>query len=256
MNIIVFASLVFTAGQWISYCNESLEVFLFSGREKAMVINPRDFGIPYPLWIESLRTRFYSAMGGFTDSAFVYKIYAGDGQSLLFESETLLAIRPPNQFVYGLRNPVAIESGNFYISCASRTYNSPFGYPFIATDDNPSPTKSFYGSAGSWTLSEYGELFIFVFVTYNPTGESEKLELRGEKLRVRTLPSITKERFILKNHSFIPLSVKLYDGKGKLLSSFLLEGERYFGEDLPSGIYFVELKGEGVLVREKVLKLQ
>jgi len=221
MNGALLIFFFFNLGRWVSYCNETPELFAFYGQEKAMFIHPPDFGITYPLQIESLRTRFYSSMGGFTDSAFVYKIYAGDGQTVLFESETLLAIRPPQQFRYALREPVVIESGDFYIAVAGRSYNQPFGYPFIATDDNPNPQKSFYGLPGNWTLSEYGEYFIFAFVTWNPTSHSE----REEKLIGR------KPRF---------QSRRIYNVQGKLLPS-----ER----GLPSGIYFLESG-------EKIIKLK
>lgn len=229
MNLILLLSFLFSAGRWISYCNEYPGVFATYGPEKAMLLDPRDFGITYPLRIESLRTRFYSSMGGFTDSAFVYKIYAGDGQTLLFASETLIAIRPPTHFRYGLRTPVEVESGSFYISIASRTYNPPFAYPFIATDDNSSPQKSFYGSPGSWTLSAYGEFFTFVFVTWNPTAQTEKQE----------------KDLIEKRRPWGKIR-KIYNAQGELLP---------VDNVLPSGIYFLEIDGEGRRV-EKMIKLK
>ncbi|MEO0117177.1 MAG: hypothetical protein ABIK97_06545 [candidate division WOR-3 bacterium] len=224
MSFILFTSFLFNLGQWVSYCNEYPDLFVFYGPEKAMLINPSDFGITYPLTIESLRTRFYSSMGGFTDSAFVYKIYAGDGQTLLFESETLIALRPPQHFRYALRNPVVIESGNFYVAIASRTYREPFGYPFIATDDNSTPQKSFYGLPGRWTLSEYGEYFIFAFVSWTPTGEKER---KGEWIGGKRGNETIK---------------KIYNVKGELLTE---------SKKLPPGVYFLKT---GDKVR-KVIKL-
>jgi len=157
---------------WINYHNGYLGFFAIYGPERMTLFDPSDFGLRYPFQIESLYTRFYSGMGSWRDSVFVIKAYSGDGQRLLFASESLIAPRTL-EYKYQLSSPVVIDSGDFYAGVAVRYESLGFAYPFLTTDDNTSATHSWFGIPGNWQAWSTGEYFLAVFVRYVGVGKEE-----------------------------------------------------------------------------------
>ena len=196
-----------------------------------MRIDPTDFGLNPPVQIESLKIWFYWGMGSFEDSVFTFKIYDGDGQTLLFESESIAC--PRTYWVYyGLDTPVSIDSGDFYICVTARLVN-PYAHPYINVDESD-PTNSFYGSAGSWTACTFGEYCFFAFVRELPTGTSE-----GKWTRVESAPRIPGvARHTLK----MPDGARgtMFDPTGRPV--LRLEPGLTAVRAVPAGVYFVQTR--------------
>jgi hypothetical protein len=155
---------------WISYYNGADGWFAFQGPQRAMKLNPADFGLDWPLEVESLKTWWYWGMGSRQDTVFRFRIYGGDGQTLLWESENLIA-PITNWSYYELPTPVLIDTGSFYIATWHRLVN-PYAHPYVNVDTGPT-NHSYYGSPGAWTLDNVGEFCFFAFVREVQTGTGE-----------------------------------------------------------------------------------
>jgi len=155
---------------WISYYNGADGWFSFQGPQRAMRLNPADFGLQYPLQVESLKTWWYWGMGSREDTVFTFRIYGGDGSTVLWESESLVA-PATNWTYYGLSAPVTIDSGSFYIATTHRLLN-PWAHPYVNVDTGPT-NHSYYGSPGAWTPDNVGEFCFFAFVRELQTGVGE-----------------------------------------------------------------------------------
>lgn len=178
MRCVAFLLLVLAAsGQarfdssWISHYNGNEGWFEFQGPERAMRLDPTEFGLTLPVEVESLKIWFYWGMGSLSDSVFTFRIYADDGQSLLFESESLTC-QSSYWVNYGLPEPVLIESGTFWIVATARSVN-PWAHPYINIDDNENPIGSFYGRPGAWTQCTSGEYCFFAYVCECAIGVAE-----------------------------------------------------------------------------------
>jgi len=181
---------------WVSYYNGADGWFAFQGPQRAMKLHPADFGLSHPLQVESLKIWWYWGMGSRQDTAFTFRIYEGDGASLLWESETLYA-PSSNWSYYGLSTPVAIDSGDFWIATAHRLVN-PYAHPYVNVDTGPT-AHSYYGSPGAWTLDNVGEFCFFAFVRELLVGADEgrwagptRLRGAGYNPNVRRLESSPK----------------------------------------------------------------
>ncbi len=185
---------------WISYYNGADGWFAFQGPQRAMKLHPADFGLSHPLQVESLKIWWYWGMGSRQDTAFTFRIYEGDGSSLLWESETLYA-PSTNWNYYGLPAPVTIDSGDFWIATAHRLVN-PYAHPYVNVDTGPT-AHSYYGSAGAWTLDNVGEFCFFAFVRELHVGAHEgrwagptRVRDSGHDPAVRRLGSYFKPVFL------------------------------------------------------------
>ncbi|UCG43296.1 MAG: hypothetical protein JSU73_01365 [candidate division WOR-3 bacterium] len=156
---------------WISHYNGNDGWFAFRGPQRAMRLDPADFGLEHPVQVESLKSWFYWGMGSRDDTVITFRIYGADGQTLLFESESI-NVPTANWVYYGLPEPVVLDSGSFYIATTHRLVN-PWAHPYVNVDDNPSPSHSYYGSPGNWQLDDVGEFCFFAFVRELPTGVRE-----------------------------------------------------------------------------------
>ncbi len=156
---------------WISHYNGNDGWFAFQGPQRAMKLDPADFGLEHPVRVESLKSWFYWGMGSRDDTVITFRIYGADGAGLLFESESI-DVPASNWVYYGVPEVVVIDSGPFYIATTHRLVN-PFAHPYVNVDDNPSPSYSYYGSPGSWTLDNVGEFCFFAFVREVATGCGE-----------------------------------------------------------------------------------
>ncbi len=154
--------------KWIQYHTDAnLHWLTWAAPERAVKFSPADFSLDYPVAILRVRASFYEHDTiPWPDSSFTFKIYGGDGQTLLLESDTLEAIpgRPGPYVASDLDFGVAmIDSGSFYV--AVRPVSST-GHP-ASCGDSSAGGRSYYGSPGSWYLwdpdtsqSVGGELFI------------------------------------------------------------------------------------------------
>lgn len=154
---------------WISYYNGADGWFAFQGPQRAMKLNPADFGLRCPLQVESLKVWWYWGMGSRTDTVFTFRIYGGDGSTLLWQSESLAA--PVTNWTYYGLNPVTIDTGSFYIATTHRLVN-PYAHPYVNVDTGPT-NHSYYGSPGAWTLDNVGEFCFFAFVRELASGTDE-----------------------------------------------------------------------------------
>jgi hypothetical protein len=185
-SCLLLAALLFgTAGAgpfdslWVSYSNNNPGVFAVYGPQRVMRINPGDFGLTYPFEIDSLMVEFYDGMGSWTDSVYTWRIYAGDGSTLLYESDSLIA--PRSLWArYGLTSTVQIDSGSFYIGMTHRLYQSPFAYPFIMTDNSSGQTHCLYGSPDAWQAWDVGEYFFYA-TSALVRSESKRTRLRQRR---------------------------------------------------------------------------
>jgi hypothetical protein len=155
---------------WTSHYNGVDGWFSFQGPQRAMKLNPVDFGLQLPVQVESLKTWWYSGMGSREDSVYTFRIYGGDGSTVLWQSESLTA--PASNWVYyGLAQPVTVDTGSFYIATTHRLVN-PWAHPYVNVDTGPT-NHSYYGSPGNWTLDNVGEFCFFAFVRELQTGTEE-----------------------------------------------------------------------------------
>ena len=154
---------------WISYYNGADGWFAFQGPQRAMKLHPADFNLRCPFQVESLKTWWYWGMGSRTDTVFTFRIYDGDGSTLLWESESLVA-PSSNWTYYGLRQPVEL-AGDFWIATAHRLVN-PYAHPYVNVDTGPT-NHSYYGWPGAWTLDNVGEYCFFAFVRELYVGAKE-----------------------------------------------------------------------------------
>ncbi len=155
-----------TTWAWVAYADFNQGNWIYwGGPERAVRFEPADFGLTYPLDVTGLRTQFYlHPQAPWPDSSYTLKVYAEDGMTLLWESETLEA--PPGTpgpvANVDVNPPLSFTSGEFYVSIDPV---SPSGHPSTFADGDPDG-RSYRGSAGAWTLWTYGEFFVAARVGY------------------------------------------------------------------------------------------
>jgi hypothetical protein len=175
---------------WIQYHTDAQMHWLtWAAPERAVKFNPADFTLPYPVGISRLKADFYlHSSYPWDDSSFTFKIYAGDGQTLLYQSETLEAIPgTPGPYRYcDLDSIVVIDSGSFYVAVRPVSSN---GYPSSCGDSSVGG-HSYYGSPGYWYLWDPdtsqlvgGDLFISAKVCRAIPGRAEQWVGPSENLQ-------------------------------------------------------------------------
>jgi hypothetical protein len=168
---------------WITYANS--RVFtggIWTGPERAVRFSARsEFG--YPLHIAKVSAVFYLwDRWPWPDSSFRFKIYGGNGQTLLYESPVLEAV--PGYLdgpavVHELSKPILVDSGEFYVSVAPidtgglpaslsvarpSVQDTPSAIPRSARADLVK--RSYTGSPGYWTPYVHGEFAISVLLRH------------------------------------------------------------------------------------------
>ncbi|MFO7676498.1 MAG: hypothetical protein R6X12_09310 [bacterium] len=220
---------------WISHYNGNEGWFEFQGPERAMRLDPTEFGLDLPVEIESLKIWFYWGMGSLTDSVFTFRIYADDGRTLLFESDSLTC--PSGYWVhYGLPEPVLIESGTFWIVATARSVN-PWAHPYINTDDNGTPVGSFHGSPGAWTQCTSGEYCFFAYACECVVGMGQG---RWSGPTAAVAPLICRGELFLPGAE--PARLVTVDGRGARL---LAPGDNRLA-GLAPGVYYLCRPGDPV----------
>ncbi|MEO0076660.1 MAG: T9SS type A sorting domain-containing protein [candidate division WOR-3 bacterium] len=200
---------------WLSYCDFNNIAYYYPRLtgEKVMLIVPSEFGVVHPLTIDSLSAMFYVGSYPWQDSAFVFKIYAGDGSTLLYQSETLYAKDYPEVMTVYVNPPVVINSGNFYFGIAAKADS----HPSVLSDNLP-VGRSFYGSPGekSWTVNTSGEWAFATFVSWTPRNNDVGPYAMVEPLSMVAPNVAMTPKVVIKNYGFndqpsIPVVMEIYD---------------------------------------------
>jgi hypothetical protein len=146
---------------WLTYADYNTVAWVMYGfPERATRFDPADFDLDYPFQIARVNAVFYWHLAfPWPDSTFLFKIYSGDGQTLLYQSDSIEAVpgRPGPPVVHNLvQSGVTIRSGEFYVAIAPV---SDSGQPASAADSFPD-LRSYWGSPGDWHRWSTGEFFI------------------------------------------------------------------------------------------------
>jgi hypothetical protein len=238
--------------RWIEYANyNNLAYLVWPTPERATLFDPAEFQVNYPVGLSRVRSQFYlHPTYPWPDTTFRFKIYAEDGVELLYESEDIEA-RPgtPGPIVaYDLDSMLIFPAGMFYVAVAP-AHSS--GHPSTCTDDS-SDGRSWYGSAGNWSLwTQSGEFFISASVQGGVgVEEGYSPRLRNPTLAIENSSNPAGRRVTV--HWQVPqtgpVSVGLFDATGRLVQN-LYSAEQgrsgRFSFDLDrfaAGIYLVRLE--------------
>ncbi|UCG44320.1 MAG: hypothetical protein JSU73_06880, partial [candidate division WOR-3 bacterium] len=155
---------------WLSYADYNAIAWVMWGSpERATKFNPVHFDLTYPFQIARVRATFYyHPVRPWPDSTFRFRIYSGDGQTLLYQSGAIEAApgRPGPPVVHSLvPSGVGIRSGEFYVTVVPADTS---GHPSSAADSFPDG-RSYYGEPGSWRRWTTGE-FCIAFQTSDFSG--------------------------------------------------------------------------------------
>jgi hypothetical protein len=151
---------------WIQYhVDANMHWLTWAAPERAVKFNPTDFGLQYPFGISRVKADFYlHSTYPWDDSSFTFKIYGDDGQTLLYQSDTLEAIpgTPGPYRSCDLDSMLVISSGSFYVAVVPVSVN---GYPSSCADSSLVGDHSWWGSPGAWYLwtpgvGLHGDFFI------------------------------------------------------------------------------------------------
>ncbi|MEO0124750.1 MAG: T9SS type A sorting domain-containing protein [candidate division WOR-3 bacterium] len=244
--------------RWLTYANWNNPYWVtWAGSERAVKFTPSDFGQSYPFRIQRLRHQFYyHSQAPWPDSAFQFKIYANDGQTLLYESDTIKAVSYPLVIEHDVTNPPTITSGDFWVSVAPRSAS---GHPSTLADNVTTRQKSYFGAPGYWYLWGQGEFFTAVAVG----GVTAIEDIPAKPIfEVETYPNpgtVVKVRWQVRNET--PVKIALYDAIGREVKKFYESSDARansgileIGRDaLPAGIYIFQLRTPTETYNRKVV---
>lgn len=145
--------------QWVGYADFSPpRYWLHWVKERAVRFSPPDFGLVYPVGLTRLRAVFALNGPAWRDSSFRFRIYAEDGATVLFESDTLEAVpgQPGPPVVCDLDSTVVIGSGDFWVSVRAIDTS---GLPGSVADDS-AQGHSFYKDSFDWQQLDVGEYLV------------------------------------------------------------------------------------------------
>lgn len=249
-----------SAARWIEYANFNRPYWIcWPTPERGTKFNPATFGLQYPVEIKRVRTQFYLLLPQqpWPDSTFRFKIYAGDGVTLLYESPDLEA--PPGMpgpsIAHTLDSIITIQSGEFYVMVAPV---HPSGHPSTCCDDTLK-NRSYYGSPGNWTLWPYGEFFIS-FSVKPPVGVEESY---NPNLRNASLGFSNPATDRIEIHYQVPavsrLKLSIYDPTGRLVRNLYSAEATRSGrvavdlKSLAAGVYLVRLESPSGSATKKLI---
>ncbi|MCX7731968.1 MAG: T9SS type A sorting domain-containing protein [candidate division WOR-3 bacterium] len=237
-----------SVARWIEYANYNNPRWLtWASPERAVKFNPAQFGLQYPVGVNRVRTQFYLHPSyPWPDSTFRFKIYAGDGTTLLYQSPDIEAPAgaPGAIKAYDLDSMLIFTSGEFYVAVAP-VHSS--GHPSSLADDT-TDSRSYYGTPGGWIPWTNGELFISASALggvgveegYNPNLRNAELRFSNpaqDRLLVRwQVPAVSR------------VQLALYDATGRMVRElYSAEGVRSGRTEvdlstLANGIYLVRLE--------------
>ncbi len=142
--------------QWVGYANYGPpRYWLHWAKERAVQFNPVDFGLEYPVSLTRLRAVFASDGPAWRDSSFRFRLYSGDGATVLYESGLIKAVagRPGPPVICELDSVVVIDTGRFWVAVRPRDTS---GLPGSVADDS-AQGRSFYKDSSDWQALEVGE---------------------------------------------------------------------------------------------------
>lgn len=129
------------ASEWYGYGETSMWVFPIKA-ERATYFNVNDFGLEYPVSLDSISSYLYDSLKTFT-----YKIYDKDGITLLKESAPGVSFKGYNDL--GFETPM-IMNDDFWFSIVPQTD----GFPRNVSTDVIDSDHSFYWDKGAWAPLE------------------------------------------------------------------------------------------------------
>lgn len=248
-----------SVANWIQYANYDRPSWLiYRGDERATKFNPAHFGLQYPVSLYRARHQFYyDPRYPWPDSTFRFKVYAADGQTLLYQSAPLEAVPgAPGPSVTADFDSALVVTDEFYVSIDPV---SPSGHPSSVADDS-SDGRSFWGSAGSWTRETYGEYLTSV-ACRGAIGIAETARPALPEFQVRGRPNPVS-RFLAVDWR-VPakqvLNVGLYDAVGRPVREMRLTGEGQSGTAVidvryvPAGVYVLRLQTESGAASQKLV---
>jgi hypothetical protein len=252
-----------SVAKWIEYFSEAaLNWLTWQGPMRATQFNPADFSIQYPVGISRVRADFYlHASYPWPDSSFLFDIYADDGATLLYESETLEA-RPgtPGAFTaYTLDSMLIIPDGTFWVAIQPVSMT---GHPSTCGDDTVDG-HSFAGVPGSWSPWTMGEFFISASVQGN-VGVEDGYDpnIKTPAISVTNYPNPVTDRAEVKWQVpyAMPVNVNLHDATGRMIASLYSSDKARVGtvvletKSMAAGVYLVRLETpKGTATRKLVI---
>jgi hypothetical protein len=257
-----------SCAKWIEYFSEAnLHWLAWHSPMRAAQFDPADFSLTYPVGISRVRADFvWDSRYPWPDSSFQFLVYGDDGQTLLFESETLEA-NPgyPGPFTAcDLDSTLIFPSGTFYVAIAPVSTS---GHP-TSCGDTSAGGHSYYGQPGNWTLytppAGGGEYFISAAAQGNYGVEEEGFEpgIRNPSLQITNYPNPVTDQVTLKWQVPVrmPLSVNLYDATGRLMRTLYTANDKarvgtltMDTRSLSAGIYLVRLETANGSATRKVV---
>ncbi len=148
---------------WITYANWNSPYWVtWAGPERGQWYYPNEFGLAYPVTVESLKTEFaWHTSYPWTDSTYRFKIYDGDLQTVLYTSPWLEAA--PGVERHYISGGVAISSGTFMVAVeCTTTAQLP-----LTLGDNDDDSRSVFGDPSQWYWWDSGELLIAAYVDWS-----------------------------------------------------------------------------------------
>ncbi len=254
-----------SVAKWIEYANfNALNWLFWGGPERATKFDPAAFGLSYPVGLGRARHQFYYHPSyPWPDSSFKFKVYDGDGQTLLYESAEIEAApgTPGPIVAIDFDSTLIFESGEFYVAVAP-VHQS--GHPSTCGDDT-SESRSFNGTPGNWIPWTLGEFFMSASVQGGVgISEGDIKYVTEPTLSVAGYPNPVSEFVTIKWN--VPrrqqVEVNLYDATGRLARSLYsahagpLNGAvQMDARSMAAGIYLVRLEtGDGCATRKLILQ--
>jgi len=257
-----------SCAKWIEYFSEAnLHWLAWQTPMRATQFDPANFSLPYPVGISRVRADFvWDSRYPWPDSSFQFFVYGDDGQTLLYESETLEA-NPgyPGPFnTCDLDPTLILTSGTFYVAIAPV---SGTGHP-TSCGDTSAGGHSWYGEPGNWNLytppAGGGDYFISAAAQGNyGVEEGYEPRLRDPSLQITNYPNPVGDQVTLKWQvpNSMPISVNLYDATGRMVRNLYAANDKarvgtltMDTRSLAAGIYLVRLEtAKGSATRKLVI---
>ncbi len=242
--------------RWFEYANFNRAYWVcWPTPERGTKFNPANFGLQYPVEVKRVRTQFsYHPDYPWPDSTFQFKIYDGDGVTLLYQSPYLEAV-PDRSIAHDLDSILTFNSGEFYVMVV------PFhssGHPSSSCDDT-SNGRSFYGSPGAWMPWTYGEFFIsFSVKPLVGVEEGYHPNLRGVSMRFSN-PATDRVDIYWQIPVVSKVKLGIYDPTGRLVRTLYSTDAGRAGrvavdlKSLAAGVYLVRLESPVGSVNRKLI---
>lgn len=204
---------------WLTYADWNVSYWItWGGPKRGTFFDMVDFGVAYPVTIESLKHEFYhhSAYPWGADTTFQFRIYGNNFTNLLYASPTLHVSCPTGQqrtVKHRLTTPVTVTSGLFIVAVCPTNQSS--GNPSSLADQT-FKNRSIVGDTTQWYWWNLGEFHNAVFVTWTaPANDVGFYKINIPWMIVEpgapVTPRGTIRNFGTNNQSAVPCSVFVED---------------------------------------------